>query len=362
MSAITVGGNLVHYEVLGRGGRPVILLHGWLGSWRYWIPTMRLLQLKYRVYAIDLFGYGDSSKNLTRYTIDRQVELLGSFMEQLGIPKAAIIAHGLGSQVLVEFARQMPHRVARMLVVSAPLFNTGDLDTRQPAERHRVLLTPKNSGAKTGKPLADKSRLREESDDSSADPTVSNASNATLVNPRMIDREKLREAALARGAAILRGDEQFISPASSSTGNNKDNPLYDALQGDPESLLARCFKRSETHFEKLQPDVQRSDNRVIKDSSMNFDPGLLLDTLRVLSIPTIIVHGKNDPLIKTPDDEIWTYLLAGGEEKVVPFPLPEVRHFPMLEADTFQQIVSAFLETPDISKIEIKDRWRRRAR
>jgi len=55
MSAINVGGELVHYEVLGRG-RTVILLHGWLGSWRYWIPLMRQLQLRYRVYAVDLFA------------------------------------------------------------------------------------------------------------------------------------------------------------------------------------------------------------------------------------------------------------------------------------------------------------------
>ena len=46
MSALTLDGDLVHYEVLGRGGRPVILLHGWIGSWRYWIPVMQQLYFK----------------------------------------------------------------------------------------------------------------------------------------------------------------------------------------------------------------------------------------------------------------------------------------------------------------------------
>ena len=40
MSAITIGGDLIHYEVLGRG-RPVLLVHGWIGSWRYWVPAMQ---------------------------------------------------------------------------------------------------------------------------------------------------------------------------------------------------------------------------------------------------------------------------------------------------------------------------------
>jgi CheY-like chemotaxis protein len=34
------GWEIVHYEVLGRG-RPLIFLHGWIGSWRYWIPSMQ---------------------------------------------------------------------------------------------------------------------------------------------------------------------------------------------------------------------------------------------------------------------------------------------------------------------------------
>ncbi len=40
MSAILLDQQIVHYEVLGRG-RPIIFLHGWVGSWRYWIPVMQ---------------------------------------------------------------------------------------------------------------------------------------------------------------------------------------------------------------------------------------------------------------------------------------------------------------------------------
>ena len=59
MSAITIGGDLIHYEKLGRG-RPVILVHGWIGSWRYWIPLMQKLHTSFSVYTLDLVGFGDS--------------------------------------------------------------------------------------------------------------------------------------------------------------------------------------------------------------------------------------------------------------------------------------------------------------
>ena len=58
MSVVLLNQEIVHYEVLGRG-RPLILLHGWVGSWRYWIPVMqaarnpRKIQVIAKTAAID---------------------------------------------------------------------------------------------------------------------------------------------------------------------------------------------------------------------------------------------------------------------------------------------------------------------
>ena len=93
MSAITISDDLIHYEVLGRG-RPVVLLHSWLGSWRYWIPTMQQLKINYKVYAIDLYGYGDSAKDPGKYSLEHQIRLLEDFIEKMGIPKLALVEIG----------------------------------------------------------------------------------------------------------------------------------------------------------------------------------------------------------------------------------------------------------------------------
>ncbi len=120
MSAIIVDDEIVHYEVLGRG-RPLIFIHGWLGSWRYWIPTMQALSAEYRTYALDLWGFGDTSKRAERYSLDAQAELLHGFMDQLGILKAAFVGHALGGVVVVRFARLYPDWADRAMAVSAPL-------------------------------------------------------------------------------------------------------------------------------------------------------------------------------------------------------------------------------------------------
>jgi pimeloyl-ACP methyl ester carboxylesterase len=120
MSAVTLDGEIIHYEVLGRG-RPLFFLHGWVGSWRYWIPTMQAASISFRAYSIDLWGFGDTNKNSNNYPIDQQVKLLDGFMEQLGIMKVALIGHGLGAVVALSFAARYPQYVDRVMVTSFPL-------------------------------------------------------------------------------------------------------------------------------------------------------------------------------------------------------------------------------------------------
>lgn len=120
MSAIVIKEGLVHYEVIGRG-RPLVFIHGWLGSWRYWVPAMEELSTKHRTYALDLWGFGDSDKLSAYYSIDAYVELLREFLEQLGIGRVPIVGHALGGLVALLFAARDPERVEQVMGVSVPI-------------------------------------------------------------------------------------------------------------------------------------------------------------------------------------------------------------------------------------------------
>ena len=120
MSAIILDEGLVHYEVLGRG-RPLVFLHGWLGSWRYWMPTMDNLSDRFRTYAFDMWGFGDSDRNPQRYSLDSYVAQLDLFMEELGVMKASLVGHSMGAAVALLFAERYPDRVDRIMAVSTPL-------------------------------------------------------------------------------------------------------------------------------------------------------------------------------------------------------------------------------------------------
>lgn len=120
MSSLTTDQGIVHYEVYGRG-RPVILLHGWLGSWGLWQETMAFLGSEYRTYALDFWGFGESGKKLSSYNIEDFVQLVDQFMETLGIASAPIVGHSMGGTVSLAFAHRYPHRASRVTVIGSPI-------------------------------------------------------------------------------------------------------------------------------------------------------------------------------------------------------------------------------------------------
>ena len=124
MSGVLIDGKLVHYEIFGRG-KPLVLVHGWLGSWRYWVPVMDELSADYRTYALDLWGFGDSDKSKERYQLDTYVDLLVSFMDELGLWRAAMVGHTLGAAIAAKLAVDHPDRVSKIMAVGLPLGSQG---------------------------------------------------------------------------------------------------------------------------------------------------------------------------------------------------------------------------------------------
>lgn len=164
MSAIIIDEKIVHYEVLGRG-KPVIFLHGWVGSWRYWIPTMQIASASYRAYALDLWGFGDTTKADNKYTLEEQIQLLDYFLNEMGIAKVALVGHGLGAIVAAIYASQHPFVVDRYMAVGLPI-KSEDLNERLSTDTTEILAewllaqTPGSDAARIEAPKADDKAIK----------------------------------------------------------------------------------------------------------------------------------------------------------------------------------------------------------
>jgi len=137
MSSITTDQGSVHYEVFGRG-HPVILLHGWLGSWGLWQETMTHLGRHYRTYALDFWGFGESGKTRDSYGITDFVDLVDQLMERLGICQAPLVGHSMGGTVSLSVAIKYPHRASKVVVIGSPVHGSSLALTLKLAGYHPI--------------------------------------------------------------------------------------------------------------------------------------------------------------------------------------------------------------------------------
>jgi pimeloyl-ACP methyl ester carboxylesterase len=120
MSVMIVDHQMVHYEVFGHG-RPVVFLHGWLGSWRYWFPTMERVAENFRTYSFDFWGFGESRRKSTYESIQNYSDQVIRFLDELGIDRCLLVGHSMGGMVALKTAINHPKRISRVAAVGAPI-------------------------------------------------------------------------------------------------------------------------------------------------------------------------------------------------------------------------------------------------
>lgn len=120
MPTLVTEQGIVHYETYGRG-RPVLLLHGWLGSWALWRDTIEILGQEFRTYALDFFGFGESVDHQANFSVDNYVNSVQQFMDKLGIPKAPLIGHSMGGTVSLAASVRFPEKIVKTAVIGSPI-------------------------------------------------------------------------------------------------------------------------------------------------------------------------------------------------------------------------------------------------
>lgn len=101
----------------GREGRPIVLLHCFGCSGRWWDPLVPLLNERHRVVTIDLIGHGGSEKPSSGYEITAQSAAVAGALNQLGVEGATVVGHSLGGSVATSLAEQASQLVDRVVLI-----------------------------------------------------------------------------------------------------------------------------------------------------------------------------------------------------------------------------------------------------
>lgn len=100
-------------------GRPVVLLHGYTGSWRSFQHVLPHFPASVRAIAPSQRGHGEAGRPAAGYRPVDFADDLARFLDARGIDKAVIAGHSMGSAVAQRFALDHPGRVAGLVLAGS---------------------------------------------------------------------------------------------------------------------------------------------------------------------------------------------------------------------------------------------------
>jgi 2-succinyl-6-hydroxy-2,4-cyclohexadiene-1-carboxylate synthase len=132
---IAVNGISLYVRMVGKGD-PLVLLHGFTGSSRSWLPHVAEFKSHNFCISVDLLGHGGSDvpADPARYRMDKQIDDLLDVFDALGLGRVNLLGYSMGGRVALSFAVAHPERVRSLIIESA---SPGIADPAQRRERIR---------------------------------------------------------------------------------------------------------------------------------------------------------------------------------------------------------------------------------
>jgi pimeloyl-ACP methyl ester carboxylesterase len=119
-----VNGVHLYYETHGpdaapAAGRPVVVLHGGLGSTELFVPALAALAADRQVIVPDLQGHGRTADIDRPISAELMADDIAALIGHLGLEKPDVVGYSLGGGVAMQVAARHPDLVHRLVVISA---------------------------------------------------------------------------------------------------------------------------------------------------------------------------------------------------------------------------------------------------
>jgi pimeloyl-ACP methyl ester carboxylesterase len=103
----------------GGKGPAILLIHGMFGDHLDWEPVLVPLAKDHRVIAIDLPGFGESSKPHTDYSVQFFTRSIDGVLSQLKVKKVTVAGNSFGGIIAMEYALEHPERVEKLVLIDS---------------------------------------------------------------------------------------------------------------------------------------------------------------------------------------------------------------------------------------------------
>lgn len=104
---------------------PILFLHGYGGMLEHWNLNIPAFENRYRIYAMDLIGFGQSGKPNVRYSLELFAAQIEAFLHLKKLEKIIVVGHSMGAAGSIVHAHLNPSAI-RALVLANPSGLYGD--------------------------------------------------------------------------------------------------------------------------------------------------------------------------------------------------------------------------------------------
>ncbi|MBV20246.1 MAG: alpha/beta hydrolase [Cytophagia bacterium] len=105
----------INFKSYGEG-KPVVILHGLLGSLDNWVSISKSLSKNFKIIILDLPDHG-KSPHTTRFSYKKIAEQLHFFFEKYSFKNISIIGHSMGGKIGIKYADLFPENLDKLVVV-----------------------------------------------------------------------------------------------------------------------------------------------------------------------------------------------------------------------------------------------------
>jgi len=112
------GTRLAYVEAGDPKGEPVLLLHGFTDSSRSFLPMVPYLS-RYQLLIPDQRGHGTSDAPECCYGASQFAYDARLFLDALGVKRASVVGHSLGSMIAISLAAEYPERISKIVLIGS---------------------------------------------------------------------------------------------------------------------------------------------------------------------------------------------------------------------------------------------------
>lgn len=108
----------IAYSEEGSGEKTLLFVHGLSSTLDAWRKNVDGLKSNYHSIAIDLPGYGKSSRNKTDYQLKEYARILKEFVEKKHLKNVILVGHSMGGQIAIHTVLQYPETFEKLVLIA----------------------------------------------------------------------------------------------------------------------------------------------------------------------------------------------------------------------------------------------------